>query len=414
MKRLLVICTGNAGRSQIAAALLKKRCDAEVLSAGVEPWDDLHPVGRELLVERGYSVDGLYPKHVETFGDELLDVVVTIGDRAGAETPRLAGCPDRLHWPIDDPADADGSGREREVFEKTWALIEARLPALLERLAAVPDRASLHLVPGLSTCITRPSALKPAEHLPAIAAAGFRCLELCLFFGSRDAAWDNATYLRELRTVVDDCGLHIYSVHSAGGLGCMAMGHSRTMARELIKVQAELACELGASVVPMHAGPNPQLEREVAIRQLREDLDELAAHVRELPCRLGWENEPKGLTTQEHLDWLRDLDPASFGLLIDPGHANIAGTTDAYWDHGQDLLCGLHLNDNDGQRDAHWLPGAGTIDWDGYLERLARCRYHGPLMLEVQADDRQHEFEQVLAEAMASLDVVRGSPGQRV
>src|SRR5690606_24137105 len=95
MKTVLFICTGNAGRSQLAQALFERMTPdtITVLSAGVEPWDDLHPQAKRLLAERGFHLDGRHPKHVRTMAEKPLDVVVTIGDRARDETPRIGNNP---------------------------------------------------------------------------------------------------------------------------------------------------------------------------------------------------------------------------------------------------------------------------------------------------------------------------------
>lgn len=131
-KRVLFVCTGNAGRSQIADALFARMTDhdAVVCSAGVEPWANLHPVAVRLLRECGIDISGRHPRHVREFMKIHLDYVVTIGDRALAETPRFKCNPVLLHWEISDPADADGTGREEEVFRTTLAMIEERLPGL--------------------------------------------------------------------------------------------------------------------------------------------------------------------------------------------------------------------------------------------------------------------------------------------
>jgi ArsR family transcriptional regulator, arsenate/arsenite/antimonite-responsive transcriptional repressor / arsenate reductase (thioredoxin) len=138
--RILFVCTGNAGRSQIAQALFSRMAgaDAAVLSAGVDPWPHLHPVAVRLLRERGIDTTDLHPKHVKSFANTPMDWVVTLGDRARAETPRMGGNPTRLHWDIADPADADGTGREEAVFRQTMAAIEERLSRLLEAVRRWP------------------------------------------------------------------------------------------------------------------------------------------------------------------------------------------------------------------------------------------------------------------------------------
>jgi arsenate reductase len=137
-KTIIFVCTGNAGRSQIAQSLFGRMADEEmeILSAGVDPWEHLHPVAERLLQERGVDTSRLHPKHVRTFLEAAIDWVVTIGDRAEAETPPFVTNPVRIHWEISDPADADGTGEEDAVFRRTMEAIEERLPDLLATVRA--------------------------------------------------------------------------------------------------------------------------------------------------------------------------------------------------------------------------------------------------------------------------------------
>ena len=152
-KRVLFVCTGNAGRSQIAAALFARAIGrrAVVCSAGVAPWDHLHPVAVRLLQERGIDMAGRHPKHVRELSETPLDWVVTIGDRALAETPRFTCNPVYIHWDIPDPAAADGTGQEEAAFRQTLALIEERLPGLGEIVAGGMCPAAVPRDPGRST-----------------------------------------------------------------------------------------------------------------------------------------------------------------------------------------------------------------------------------------------------------------------
>jgi protein-tyrosine-phosphatase len=138
LPRILFVCTGNAGRSQLAAAFFSRLAGPgiTVLSAGVAPWPHLHPEAVKRLLAAGFSTDGLHPKSALTFAGTPLDYIVTIGDRARDELPRMAGTPVIIHWDIDDPADADGTGREEQAFRQTLARIEERLPVLLDTIRA--------------------------------------------------------------------------------------------------------------------------------------------------------------------------------------------------------------------------------------------------------------------------------------
>jgi len=138
---VLFVCTGNAGRSQIAQAMARRRFGdrLHVESAGVEPWDHLHPMAVKLMAERGLDLSGHRPKGIPSVRDQRFDVVVTIGTPAKRKLPaELPGDPQRIHWPIDDPADADETERSESVFCNTAGLIEERmadLDALLDALA---------------------------------------------------------------------------------------------------------------------------------------------------------------------------------------------------------------------------------------------------------------------------------------
>ncbi|MBT3345334.1 MAG: sugar phosphate isomerase/epimerase [Gemmatimonadetes bacterium] len=257
---------------------------------------------------------------------------------------------------------------------------------------------------GLSTCIVRPNKFDPATHLPAFAAAGFEWIELNCFLGSDDFSWDRPAQVAELACIAADVGIGVYSVHAEGGIGGYRGRRSEQLAVDVLKCFADLAAELGARVVPFHAGLDATQDRDRAECELRSSLDMLSHHAAGLPCRFGWENEPIGLSTTEHLTWIRDLDPETFCFVLDNGHSHIADTTNAYREACGDLLGSLHLNDNDGARDGHVMPGAGTFDWNGFMPWLASTVYEGPLMLETEARDQQDDLPAVLSETFTAVE----------
>jgi protein-tyrosine-phosphatase len=134
---VLFVCTGNAGRSQMAQALFRKLAgpEAGVESAGVAPWDRLHPMAVKLMGERGIGLEGHYPKSVSSVADRAFDFVVTLGDPARDRLPRERfSAAYWMHWDIPDPADADGTPDSERAFRAAAEAIEARLPGLRERM----------------------------------------------------------------------------------------------------------------------------------------------------------------------------------------------------------------------------------------------------------------------------------------
>lgn len=405
---VLFVCTGNAGRSQMAEALLRRSAGdrAEALSAGVAPWDALHPVGVRLMHERGVELSAQKPKHVKTVAERPLDLVVTIGEQALRDTPELPGPPRRLHWDLSDPAD----GQDVEsAFRATLAQIERRMPDVVRIVTECRQPGELRRAPGISTCFVRPGMFEPAEHLPLVAEAGFKCIELNCYAGSSDFLYDHAHKVEELLKAVDETGVAVYSVHAPGGLldlpgrGILAGRGALDMA----KFFADLTVGLGAQVTVVHSVAVPGREAAAADASVRDCMLELQEHALPLPCVFGWENGWPGHPAGEHLAWVRDLNPGAFGFVLDTGHSNIDGNTDDYLPGCGLRLCGLHLNDNDARSDQHVIPGQGSLDWEGFMDKLDAAGYGGPMMLEVQPPGYEDDLPRLLREARQSIEFIR-------
>ena len=404
----LFVCTGNAGRSQMAAALLERALGdtARVFSAGVAPWDHLHPVAIRLMAERGISLEGCRPKHLRTLEDVPFDLVVTLGDQARDGTPPLAGNPRRIHWDISDPADADGLPCREETFRTALASIETRLPEVIQVLRTSPLARQLHLTPGISTCVVRPNRFDPGRHLPLFAQAGFGCIELNCFLGSDDFPWDRPAAVRELARVAGDTGCRVFSVHAGGQMLPPADLRERRTAVDVTKAFIDLTAELGAAVTVIHA--RPPSDSPCAREELRQTLADLQQHVLPMPCMIGWEN-CTCLGATDHLSVLAELNPGAFGFVLDNGHSNLSRDTDVYLRGVARRLIDLHLSDNDAAKDQHAIPGRGCFHWDGMVDRLLECGYTGPLMLELLPNVRPEDLPAVLQEAAASIGMLLGT-----
>ena len=109
--KILVLCTGNSCRSQMAEGFLKSFDDnLYVVSAGTNPSDKVHPKAVEVMKEKGIDISSGYPKNVNDFINESFDYVITVCDGAKEVCPVFAGdVKHRLHIGFDDPAEAKGS-----------------------------------------------------------------------------------------------------------------------------------------------------------------------------------------------------------------------------------------------------------------------------------------------------------------
>lgn len=133
-ERILILCTGNSARSQMAEGLLRALAGDrfEVASAGSQP-SRVHPLAVEAMAERGIDISGHRSKHLEEFLGQSFDRVLTVCDQAAQNCPVFPGPARRMHWSFPDPAAAEGSPEERAaVFAGVRDDIEARLRAWLE------------------------------------------------------------------------------------------------------------------------------------------------------------------------------------------------------------------------------------------------------------------------------------------
>lgn len=115
-KRVLILCTGNSCRSQIAEAVINHTWGEqwEAVSAGTEPAGYVHPMALKALAEIGIQHQG-ESKLVDRFRGESFDAVITVCDDAAENCPVWLGQGKRAHIGFIDPAKAEGSEEERMV-----------------------------------------------------------------------------------------------------------------------------------------------------------------------------------------------------------------------------------------------------------------------------------------------------------
>jgi ArsR family transcriptional regulator, arsenate/arsenite/antimonite-responsive transcriptional repressor / arsenate reductase (thioredoxin) len=137
-RRVLFVCTGNSGRSPMAAALLRHSAGrwAHAASAGTRP-RSLHPAAAAVLRDR-YRIDisGHRPTHVAAVASEPFDYVISLCDKAREACPEFTGSPRRVHWSLPDPATgADSPSVAYARFDRLATELTTRIDFLLPVLA---------------------------------------------------------------------------------------------------------------------------------------------------------------------------------------------------------------------------------------------------------------------------------------
>jgi arsenate reductase (thioredoxin) len=127
-KKILILCTGNSCRSQMAEGFLKSfDTELEVYSAGTAPAARVHPEAIRVMKEAGIDLGSQSPRNVDLYLNQSFDFVITVCDHARETCPVFLGkVQNRLHIGFEDPAAASGTAEEvLAVFRKVRDKIKA-------------------------------------------------------------------------------------------------------------------------------------------------------------------------------------------------------------------------------------------------------------------------------------------------
>jgi len=112
--RILILCTANSARSQMAEGLFRHDSGSGdgVFSVGTQP-SPVRPEAIQVMREVGIDISGHRSKSVEEFAGQHFDYVITVCDNAKESCPIFPATTMRIHWSLEDPAAVKGSEEQR-------------------------------------------------------------------------------------------------------------------------------------------------------------------------------------------------------------------------------------------------------------------------------------------------------------
>jgi arsenate reductase len=143
--RVLVLCTRNSARSQMAEALFTSEVGdrVEAASAGSDPGPGVHPLAVAALAELGIDWRSRPARGLDAVADEPWDVVITVCDAARDACPYLPGAGVTTHWGLEDPAAAVGNqAMQLAAFRAARDRIRAAVRAFADALPPVTRSAT--------------------------------------------------------------------------------------------------------------------------------------------------------------------------------------------------------------------------------------------------------------------------------
>ena len=250
---------------------------------------------------------------------------------------------------------------------------------------------------GVSTHLFHEERLT-RDHLVHIAAHGFEAVELFATRAHFDYHDDRAR--TQLGEWLSDTRLDLHSVHAPAfdalrhgrWVGAFSNASSDETRRRAAIAEAEAALALARHVpfrflvthigVPTSEATSGADNQRAAARRSVEDLVALAAQVN---VRVAIEVIPNPLSgASELLDLIEeDLDGLDVGICLDYGHAHLMTDVAEAVETVSGHLWTTHVHDNNGTRDDHLVPWAGTINWDEAMMATQKIGYDGALIFEV-------------------------------
>jgi arsenate reductase len=134
-KRVLILCTGNVARSQMAEGILRHLSGDrfEVFSAGLAP-SYVRPHAIAVMNEIGIDISHHRSKSLKEFLDASFDYVITVCDYANELCPVFPGPVKRIHWSIDDPVAGGSEEMQLAAFRRARDELQRRLQSFVDEL----------------------------------------------------------------------------------------------------------------------------------------------------------------------------------------------------------------------------------------------------------------------------------------
>jgi len=247
---------------------------------------------------------------------------------------------------------------------------------------------------GLSTgCFYRYSIFSVLEE---IRASGFELIEVCSFPKHLD--YHHEEEVRRAGALMRSLGLRPFSFHApfADHIDITSLDEKiREEAVAELITACRAAALIGAENVVLHPGPEqsgrpPQDEFLQRMHNAAGSLNQVAAFCCQSGVQLLLENMLPHLLfgqTSDMMFLLGEISACSVGTCLDTGHAHLSGDLGSVIHKLSGHLKMVHINDNHGDRDAHLIPGDGSIDWPWVVGELQHHDFQGGLIIEMSAEE---------------------------
>jgi sugar phosphate isomerase/epimerase len=223
------------------------------------------------------------------------------------------------------------------------------------------------------------------SELPTLAKYGVKNIEIRAKAGHFDYEDDKKVEL--LAEKLERFGIKAYSMHMPSRKVDISQEEEWNRVwsiREIEKAGLALS-KLGGEILVVHPGGKIKGDRDKRVEKSLESLEELLDFCEECDLKLAVENTlpgKVGTKIEELLSIMSKFNSSRMGICLDTGHINIEGNPFEAIKKAGSKLIHLHIQDNLGENDDHFLPGKGNINWEELIDLLKQIKYEGIFMFE--------------------------------
>jgi sugar phosphate isomerase/epimerase len=224
-------------------------------------------------------------------------------------------------------------------------------------------------------------------------------------------------HVKEIAEWFRSSGIPLHSVHSPmfsdyewGRTGAPPINvastdrAARIEAMDEIKRALEIAEQIPFRFLVQHLGVGNEEFSDQKFEAAMTSIEHLRAFAKPLGVRILLENIPNEIATPEKLvEFIQATHFDDVGICFDIGHAHIMSNVVEAFEITKDYIRSTHLHDNAKEKDSHWWPGKGSINWTEAMQLLRGAPGTPPLLLEIETDEKVNPIE-AMGEAYRKLE----------
>jgi len=265
---------------------------------------------------------------------------------------------------------------------------------------------------GISTMPLEDYQLK--SKLPLLKEVGVKYIEVKPKEGHFN--YHDPKYLDEISKEFNKNGIKVISIHMpTNGVDISLIEeYDRIWSVREVEKTALALLRLGGEILVVHPGSEieDKKTRKARREKSEQSLEEILKFCEHWGIKIALENTLPGKTGDsipEILEIVKNFNSKNLAICLDTGHCNI---TSSLYNHSgaaeclpeiKDYLCHLHIHDNSGKSDDHYLPFEGNIDWKGFIKGLKEINYQGVFMFELRKKTNNEEILRMIKELYLNL-----------